>query len=293
MRHPLENFLKSFTLAVAMGLMAMGAMGIRAPVAAEAEPAKVEEAEAPENAISSPPMSLDDPGTPGRQGIEVNLVGTLVRAGSGRGSESLLDANYGIGDRIQLKFERPYVTESATGEPSQKGLGATELGIKWRFVDHAGLEMAVYPNYEFDNAFTLKDAEGVPEEKAGTSFYLPLLISKTVKRVYSIGANLGYRKTQDSSRDDTIVALGIGRSLGSNARILGEIYSERDQHWNNRQTDARIGYVRTLFPKWLADTGFEVPGFISLGRSIGAIEEGETSTSFTFGISFIKLPVGE
>ena len=57
--------------------------------AAVAEP--VEEAEDPESAVSSPPMAMDDPGTPGHMGIEVNFVGTVVKAGSSRGTESLLD----------------------------------------------------------------------------------------------------------------------------------------------------------------------------------------------------------
>ena len=87
--------------------------------------AEAGEAEAPESAVSSPPMEMDDPGTPGREGLEVNLVGTLVRVGLGRSSESLLDANYGIGDRIQLKYERPYLTEREPGIHSQHGLGAT------------------------------------------------------------------------------------------------------------------------------------------------------------------------
>src|SRR5262245_42956427 len=86
-----------------------------------------EEEEAPESAVSSPPMEMDDPGTPGRKGIEVNFVGTHIRAGVGRSYESLLDANYGIGDRIQLKYERPYVSEGEAGSEFQHGLGATEI----------------------------------------------------------------------------------------------------------------------------------------------------------------------
>src|SRR5215813_11325310 len=86
---------------------------------AQALSAAPAEEEAPESAVSSPPMSMDDPGTPGPNGIEVNFVGTVVRLGSGRATESLLDANYGIGDRIQLKFERPYLTEGGDGEPTQ------------------------------------------------------------------------------------------------------------------------------------------------------------------------------
>lgn len=58
---------------------------------------RIEEAEAPESAVSSPPMAMDDPATPGPQGVELNFLGTLERAGQGRGTEGLLDANCGIG----------------------------------------------------------------------------------------------------------------------------------------------------------------------------------------------------
>ena len=237
-------------------------------------------------------MEMDDPGTPGPQGIEVNLVGTLARAGQFLGSESLLDANYGIGDRIQLKFERPYKTLSGAGVRSQKGLGASELGLKWRFLEKAGLDLAVYPQYSFSDGFAPKDEDGNPEEE-GRSIYLPLLISKRVSRVYTVAANFGYRKNLDTLLQDDVLALGVGRCVGSTARVLTEIFSERDEHLNNRQTDVRIGGVFMLFPKWFQRSSFELPAFASLGHSVGATEEGEPRTSFTFGLSVIKKPKGE
>ena len=185
-------FTRASRVAVAVGLMT--SFQLAGAVHVEAE-------EAPESSISSPPMEMDDPGTPGSQGLEVNLVGTLSRVGQGRGSESLLDANYGIGDRIQLKYERPYLTQGVAGEQSQKGFGATELGVKWRVVDTGGWEVAVYPQYQFKDGFTLMDEEGNPEEEEGQSAYLPLLISKRLTHVYSVGANVGYkRKDRKSTR---------------------------------------------------------------------------------------------
>ena len=100
--------------------------------------AESEESEAPESAVSSPPMEMDDPGTPGPRGIEINFVGSQERMGLDRRLEMLLDANIGIGDRIQLKYERPFVSMQEEDIPHQKGLGPTEFGIKWRMVDHGG-----------------------------------------------------------------------------------------------------------------------------------------------------------
>jgi len=254
--------------------------------------AEVEESEAPESAVSSPPMEMDDPGTPGRQGVEVNLVGTLVRVGHGRSSESLLDANYGIGDRIQLKYERPYLTEGEAGAHSQHGLGATELGVKWRMVDSHGLAVAIYPQYGCDDGFRLKDEAGNREEGEGRSVYFPVLVSKEVNRVYTVALNLGHRRNLEERGDDNNLALGAGRAVGEDARILAEIYSERDEDLHNRQTDVRVGYVFTLFPKRLAKSQLELPAYASIGHSIGRTEARELSTSFTFGVSLVRKPKG-
>lgn len=248
---------------------------------------RIEEAEAPESAVSSPPMAMDDPATPGPQGVEMNFVGTLERAGQGRGTESLLDANYGIGDRIQLKFERPYVSTGQAGEHQQSGLGATVIGVKWRFLEKDGWQVAFYPAYEFDDAFTVKDEEGNPEVSEGRSAYFPLLISKTVAHVYTLAANFGYRHNTDKSTSERVVAFGLGRALGANGRILSEVYSDAGQ------TDLRLGVVELLFPKRLAKTGFEFPAYAAIGRSLAGTEPGASVTSFTFGVSIIKLPKGE
>ena len=266
--------------------MAVGAIGCYGQAAA-AEPE-----EAPESAVSSPPMEMDDPGTPGPRGIEVNFVGTLTRLGPGRGSEGLLDANFGIGERIQLKYERPYLTEHAAATALQKGLGATEIGVKWRFVDSHGLAIAFYPQYQFDDGFALKDEEGNAEESEGRSAYFPLLISQSVGRVYTLAENYAYRRNLDGRGNDNNIALGVGRATGWGGRVMAEVYSERDENFHNRQTDARLGVCCLPFPKSFEHSSYEAPVFASLGHSIGKTENGEKSTSFTFGVSVIRKPRG-
>jgi len=237
-------------------------------------------------------MDLDDPGTPGPRGIEVNFVGTLTRVGPGHSSEGLLDANLGIGERLQLKYERPYVTEHADGTELQKGLGATEIGVKWRFVDSHGLEIALYPQYQFDDGFTLKDEEGNPEESEGRSAYFPLLISESMGRLYTLAANYGYRRNLDGRGNDNNIALGAGRAIGWDGRVMAEVFSERDESFHNRQTDARLGVFVLPFPKSFEHSNFETPIYASLGHSIGKTESGEKSTTFVFGFSVIRKPRG-
>jgi len=272
-------------LAVAMAVLFTTAASPKLPVAGAEE--------APESAVSSPPMEMDDPGTPGRYGVEVNFVGSWLRAGVARNAEGLFDANYGIGDRIQLKYERPYLSEGEVGAHAQRGLGPTELGVKWRFVDSHGWAAAVYPQYQFDDAFKLKDADGVPEETEGRSVYVPVLLSRNVHQYYTIGLNLGFRRNLDHRGNDANIAVGAGRAVGETQRVLAEVFSERDSDLHNRQTDVRVGYVLALFPKRFEKTQFEFPAYVSLGHSVGSIEAGERATSFTLGVSVIRKPVGE
>lgn len=254
---------------------------------------QAEEAEDPESAVSSPPMAMDDPGTPGHMGIEVNFVGTFVTAGSARGTESLLDANFGIGDRWQLKYERPYVTMDEEGLAQQQGLGPTEIGVKWRFLDSHGWQVAIYPNYLFDDAFKVMDEAGIPEESEGKAFSVPLLVSKNVAHVYTLAANVGYAQNIDHLSKDCTGALGVGRALGANGRVLAEVFSERDENLVNRQTDVRVGIVELFMPGTFAHSGYEFPVYASLGTSVGHTESGEKVNSAVFGVSVIRLPKGE
>src|SRR4029077_7516782 len=90
-------------------------------------------------AQGGPPFRSDDPDTPGNKRWEINtmLVGDR---GPSEGSYSVpnIDINYGIGSRIQLKYEVPLsIQESpdASGHVAG-GLGNSLLGVKWRFYAH-------------------------------------------------------------------------------------------------------------------------------------------------------------
>jgi hypothetical protein len=99
------------------------------------------------HAQGGPPYLTNDPGTPGGNAWEINLAAMPALA---RGSASYqipqIDINYGVGDRIQLTYEIPYVLEHATGESSTAGWGNGYPGVKWRFLDQgdAGWQMSIF-----------------------------------------------------------------------------------------------------------------------------------------------------
>jgi len=58
-------------------------------------------------AQGGPPLITDDPGTPGDGKWEINVAFEAEKRGTQRSyAIPLLDINYGLGDRIQLKYEK-------------------------------------------------------------------------------------------------------------------------------------------------------------------------------------------
>jgi hypothetical protein len=66
-------------------------------------------------AQGGPPLRTDDPGTPGNENWEVNVgVTTELRSTQREFEAPNLDINYGLGDRIQLKYEARLPAERDT-----------------------------------------------------------------------------------------------------------------------------------------------------------------------------------
>jgi hypothetical protein len=100
------------------------------------------------HAQGGPPFRTDDPDTPGNRNWEIN-IGLVGARNPGAGSYQLpdLDINYGLGDRIQLKYEIPFALQETRPQPGTAtdpatpglvvgGVGASYPGIKWRFYEH-------------------------------------------------------------------------------------------------------------------------------------------------------------
>jgi hypothetical protein len=98
------------------------------------------------HAQGGPPFRTDDPETPGNRHWEINF-GWIGDRNPAAGAYQVpdFDINYGLGDRIQLKYEIPIAIEETRPEPATApavpghvigGLGESLLGIKWRFYEH-------------------------------------------------------------------------------------------------------------------------------------------------------------
>src|SRR5579872_2601053 len=84
-------------------------------------------------AQGGPPFRSDDPDTPGNNHWEINVVAIGERNRfEGAYEVPDVDVNYGLGHRIQLKYEVPLsVAEERAGtEHVAAGLGNSLLGVK-------------------------------------------------------------------------------------------------------------------------------------------------------------------
>jgi hypothetical protein len=100
------------------------------------------------HAQGGPPFITDDPETPDNNHFEINYGFTADRTPtSGAYQVPDFDINYGLGDRIQLKYELPIAIEETRSQPATPntlaipgtvigGLGESLLGIKWRFYEN-------------------------------------------------------------------------------------------------------------------------------------------------------------
>ena len=99
-------------------------------------------------AQGGPPFRTDDPETPGNKHLEINFGFTGDRTAVGGAYQVPdFDFNYGLGDRIQLKYELPTALEETRPQPGTSGqtstpgqviggVGDSLLGIKWRLYEH-------------------------------------------------------------------------------------------------------------------------------------------------------------
>src|SRR5712691_3274063 len=86
-------------------------------------------------AQGGPPFRSDDPDTPGNRHWEINtgFVGERTPV-AGSYEVPNIDINYGLGHRIQLKYEVPLGIQETRDSPGHviSGLGNSLLGVKWR-----------------------------------------------------------------------------------------------------------------------------------------------------------------
>jgi hypothetical protein len=190
-------------------------------------------------AQGGPPFVTDDPGTPGDRRWEINVAFVAEkRGGEQRLATPLVDANYGWGDRIQLKLEVPWVVQSTREEPVRNGLGNALLGVKWRFADEekSGIAVAFYPQVEI-NLVSSSASRGLAERR--TSLLLPLAFEKNLGP-FSANMEIGHQ-FREGEKGLWFGGLALGRGLSDRLEVLAEVFGLASARFAGVEFSGNIG----------------------------------------------------
>jgi hypothetical protein len=173
-----------------------------------------------EVASAGPPLQTDDPDTPGDGKWEINFATELERRDETWTWVPLLDINYGLGERGQLKIKPRGIVLDELGKSARSGAGNLQMGLKWRFVDEAkhGFAVSIYPQVDL-NPPTESHTRGLVDE--GSDFVLPVQLGRTLGDAKLYG-EIGYAWRE--FRDDGFFAgVAVEYPTRSPVRWVGEI----------------------------------------------------------------------
>jgi len=225
-------------------------------------------------AMGAPTLQTDDTETAGDGRWEFNLgASTERRPGSRLVEGPVLDVNYGIGDRLHLNYEVPYLQRSETGSPRLSGLGNSALGVKWRFADGGehGLSVSVFPKVEFKTPGSSASDRGLAEP--GTHYGMPLQFQRTVGPLTLVG-QLG--REFGGGRDGWNYGFSAGHHLSEKVEIGAELVGGASGGLHRSQLAANLGLS--------ADLSAHFTLMLSLGRELHNHDEPRASLLAYAGI---------
>lgn len=234
------------------------------------------------HAQAGPPFLTNDPGTPGDANWEINLgsMQTITR-GSASYQVPQIDLNFGIGDRIQLTYEVPFVLQSSSGQASQNGWGNGYPGVKWRFLDQGegGWQMSVFPQMETAGSQSARQ-KGIAV--AGPRYLIPFEVTKKIGSL-DVDLEAGYYFPGNSPKE-RILGLVVGRPIDERLELDAEIYDDRVYDASPHSTTLDIG------GRYKLSTG--IIALFMVGRSINGIANGQPEFVGYFGVQILLSDYG-
>lgn len=233
-------------------------------------------------AQAGPPFFTNDPGTPGNANWEIN-VGTMQTVARGVSSSQIpqIDLNFGVGERVQLTYEVPYILQSRTGQPRASGWGNGYPGIKWRFLDQGedGWQMSTFPQVETAGS-GLARRTGIAV--AGPRYLVPIELSKKVGPI-GIDLEAGYYVAGRAPRE-RILGLVAGGAVTRRFELAAEIYDDRADDGSAHSTTLDLG-GRYEFRRG-------VIALLMMGRSIDGLGAGQPEFVGYLGVQLLLSNYG-
>jgi hypothetical protein len=190
-------------------------------------------------AQAGPPLLTDDPDTPGNRHWEINVAWTLSPKQSDRlFGIPLIDINYGLGQRLQLKAEAPWLILKERRGGTESGIGSANFGVKWRFLDKNlhGFAMSTYPQLEIRTSAS-SAGRGLIEQ--GAELRLPIEMSREIGPI-TIAAEVGYQFVQ-REKDEVVYGLAVRREINKHLELLAEIHGIAKRHLADEELVFNVG----------------------------------------------------
>jgi hypothetical protein len=261
-----KDLLPAMRLALAIFALSVALLGVPRAVRAQA----------------GPPYFSNDPGTPGNANWEINLAASpTVNRAAASYQLPQIDLNYGLGERIQLTYQVPYVITSGNDQPQHSGWGNGFPGVKWRFLDQGedGWQASIFPQIETGGSFhSQQNGISVP----GPRLLLPLEVTKKIGS-FDVDFEVGqyFPRRGDYER---ILGLVAGRPVTARLELDLEIYDDRPSGPEPRQTTVDVGGRFKLRPGLIA--------LFMAGRSVQGNSTGATEFVGYFGVQILLSHYG-
>ena len=235
----------------------------------------------PARADAGPPFLTNDPGTPGNGNWEINIA-AMQTTTPGVSSWQLpqLDVNYGLGERIQLTGEIPYVVLNATGQTQASGWGNANPGVKWRFLDQgeSGWRVSTFPMYQTGGS---ADAQRRGLAVEGPRIFLPLEAARKFGKV-SLDLEVGAYVPIHGDKEH-IIGLVAGGDVGRRLELDVELYNDQI-HGSADITTLDVG------GRYKLSRGFNL--LFMAGRSLHGNSGGQIEFTGFFGIQILLSDYG-
>ena len=232
-------------------------------------------------ADAGPPFLTNDPGSPGNGNWEINIAAMQTTLpGISTWQVPQLDVNYGLGERIQLTGEIPYVVQTSNGQHSS-GWGNANPGVKWRFLDQGedGWRISVFPMWQTGgSARALR--EGIAVE--GPRLLLPVEVARRIGSV-SVDLEAGAYVPFHGNHEH-ILGLVVGQDVTPRLELDAELYNDHIRGTGPNVTTLGVG------GRYKLHRGFNLL-FMS-GRSLSGNSPGQVLFMGYLGIQVLLSDYG-
>ena len=201
------------------------------------------------------PMLTEDTGTQGAGNIEFEQGYAWSRAASGHTFLFQPQLSLGANARLDLILQPSWVDEPAPQGAAAKGLGNTNLDLKWRLVGAAPYSLALRAGVE-----AATDSHRAAAQHGFASGHM--LLAATVDLLpVTLDANLGYlRNSSSAGTRSGILHASMAVMYAANERLVYVVDSALDSNPDPAQdtpvTNVLAGAILTVHPGLDIDAGY-------------------------------------